>query len=86
MIKRGLVFNSRFELTQPLGRGAFGTVWEALDLTTGTLVAVKLVSQVLLSVVVRGFGHFQAGKARTRSYQLAAREQRYFASCLNPQD
>lgn len=43
MIKRGLIINSRFELVEPIGQGAFGCVWDAIDLVSEENVALKLV-------------------------------------------
>ena len=35
----------RYELNEPLGRGGMGAVWEAIDLETNELVAIKLLNE-----------------------------------------
>ena len=35
----------RYELNEPLGRGGMGAVWEAIDLETNDLVAIKLLNE-----------------------------------------
>ena len=35
----------RYQLNEPLGRGGMGAVWEAVDLETNELVAIKLLSE-----------------------------------------
>ena len=43
LFTRGEVIGDRFELTQPLGKGAFGAVWKAQDLAHDrTEVAIKI--------------------------------------------
>ncbi|MBK9259430.1 MAG: serine/threonine protein kinase [Polyangiaceae bacterium] len=46
MVKRaGLVIAERYRLDQPLGSGAMGMVWAALDLVTAQRVAVKFAAE-----------------------------------------
>ena len=35
----------RYQLNEPLGRGGMGAVWEAIDLETNELVAIKLLRE-----------------------------------------
>ncbi|GAB2617446.1 hypothetical protein Aab01nite_30770 [Paractinoplanes abujensis] len=44
----GRCVGSSYVLQRPIGQGATGTVWEALDQTSGTPVAVKLLHESLL--------------------------------------
>lgn len=41
---------NRYQLQQPIGRGAMGTVYQALDTRLGRTVAVKFLAQTLQSV------------------------------------
>jgi serine/threonine protein kinase len=43
MIKNGLVLKEQYELQKLLGRGSYGQVWTAIDLTNSAEVAVKIV-------------------------------------------
>ncbi|WP_438035099.1 protein kinase domain-containing protein [Sorangium sp. So ce204] len=43
---RGQLFGGRFELVDRAGTGGMGTVWRALDRTTGRPVALKLLTRV----------------------------------------
>ena len=55
----------RYELLAELGCGATGTVWEARDRQTGTLVAIKVLSETKLSSATAR-ARFQRNAAATR--------------------
>lgn len=49
----GPVHEGRFELVKLLGRGGFSMVWEAIELTTGQSVALKIVEDELGAAAAR---------------------------------
>ena len=44
MLTRGAIIANRYKLLNELGRGACGSVWKALDTTTETEIALKIVN------------------------------------------
>ncbi len=38
---QGLIFGDRYQLEKKIGSGAFGEIWEAMDIKTHKKVAVK---------------------------------------------
>lgn len=44
MLHSGLMIGGKYNLTMKLGSGAYGSVWDAVDITNNTQVAIKFVS------------------------------------------
>jgi serine/threonine protein kinase len=49
MLPSGCVFAERFEIVQPMASGGMGVVYQALDRSTGKLVALKLLQATVAS-------------------------------------
>lgn len=64
MTTEPIILNNRYELQEPLGRGAFAQVWRARDRLLGRPVAVKMLERRLVELEGDAFGVMFQQEAR----------------------
>jgi len=70
----GLLARERFELRACLGQGAYGTVYEAFDRATGSVVALKVLDRLSADAILRFKREFRALHGLTHRNLVRLRE------------